>query len=462
MGEEKSGLQGWAIIENQTDNDWTNVQLSLVSGRPISFIQELYQPLYIPRPVVYPELFASLRPQTYDAGMVEEKMGRAEAQNGRGVFQTANRDAAARESRRRAQAPAAPAEMAAGAMADGAVMSEALTKAIDPSQSIASVASASQVGELFQYTVGNVSLPRQRSAMIPIITDAIEVEKLSIYNQNVLQKHPLNGARVKNTTKKHLLQGPITVLEGNTYAGDARIDNLPPNQERLLSYGVDLQMLVNATKNRQQDSILSGKISRGVLHIQRKHVFTQEYVAENKREDRATTLVVEHPLRHGWKLVRPEKPAETTDALYRFRVQVPAAKSASLTVEEQLVQGEAIEILPLDLGTLVLYSKTGEISKEVRDALAKAATMKQAMEEYQRQVHERQQDINRITQEQQRIRANIQTVTERTALHKRLVEKLTEQENQIDEFYKRMDEAQKNLEKTRKELENYVANLNIG
>src|SRR5436190_1332208 len=72
----KPALQGWAIVENQTDNDWTDVELSLVSGRPISFIQELYQPLYIPRPIVYPELFASLRPQTYEAGM---KLAKREA-----------------------------------------------------------------------------------------------------------------------------------------------------------------------------------------------------------------------------------------------------------------------------------------------------------------------------------------------------------------------------------------------
>src|SRR4051794_30443030 len=68
-----SSLQGWAIVENQTDNDWTDVQLSLVSGRPISFIQDLYQPLYVPRPVVQPELYASLRPQTYDAGMDKQR-----------------------------------------------------------------------------------------------------------------------------------------------------------------------------------------------------------------------------------------------------------------------------------------------------------------------------------------------------------------------------------------------------
>ena len=62
----RATLQGWAIVENQTDNDWNNVRLSLVSGRPISFTENLYQPLYVPRPEVTPELYASLRPQTYE------------------------------------------------------------------------------------------------------------------------------------------------------------------------------------------------------------------------------------------------------------------------------------------------------------------------------------------------------------------------------------------------------------
>src|SRR6185503_13050144 len=113
---------------------------------------------------------------------------------------------------------------------------------MDATSSVRSVASAAKVGELFQYTVGNVSLPRQKSAMIPIITDEVEVEKLSIYNASVLAKNPLNGARVKNTTDKHLLQGPITVLDGHSYAGDARVEDLPPGQERLISYGVDQQV----------------------------------------------------------------------------------------------------------------------------------------------------------------------------------------------------------------------------
>ena len=55
--EEAPFLQGWAIVENTSEEDWKNVQLTLVSGRPISFRMDLYQPLYVPRPEVKPELY---------------------------------------------------------------------------------------------------------------------------------------------------------------------------------------------------------------------------------------------------------------------------------------------------------------------------------------------------------------------------------------------------------------------
>jgi len=58
-------IQGWAIVENTSDDDWNNIRMVLVSGKPISYRMDLYDPLYIPRPLVEPELFASLRPPVY-------------------------------------------------------------------------------------------------------------------------------------------------------------------------------------------------------------------------------------------------------------------------------------------------------------------------------------------------------------------------------------------------------------
>ena len=72
-GEKKPYLQGWAVVENPTDEDWHEVTMALVSGRPISFKMDLYNPLYVARPTVEPELFASLRPPAYSGAMKRDK-----------------------------------------------------------------------------------------------------------------------------------------------------------------------------------------------------------------------------------------------------------------------------------------------------------------------------------------------------------------------------------------------------
>src|SRR5438105_9972953 len=61
----KATMQGFAVVENTTDEDWKDVRLVLVAGRPVSFKMDLYEPLHLPRPTVEPERFASLRPPVY-------------------------------------------------------------------------------------------------------------------------------------------------------------------------------------------------------------------------------------------------------------------------------------------------------------------------------------------------------------------------------------------------------------
>ena len=52
---EKPYLQGWAMVENPTDEDWAGVKMALISGRPICFKMDLYNPLYVNRPTVEPD-----------------------------------------------------------------------------------------------------------------------------------------------------------------------------------------------------------------------------------------------------------------------------------------------------------------------------------------------------------------------------------------------------------------------
>ena len=112
---------------------------------------------------------------------------------------------------------------------------------LDFRRGVQSLAQAGNVGELFRYTIATpVTLPRQQSAMLPIVNEDVKGEKVSIYNEGVQAKHPLNGLWLTNTTKLHLMQGPITVFDDNVYAGDAKIEDLAPGSQRLLSYALDL------------------------------------------------------------------------------------------------------------------------------------------------------------------------------------------------------------------------------
>jgi hypothetical protein len=394
-------------------------------------------------------LYAGLRPQTYESG-IESPVSKAPEQ-----------PAPAPPPRARALPGAARAKPLLESVQGASPGSESVEPPLDPTAGVIAAAAAGQIGELFQYSVGHVSLPRQRSAMIPIIADDIAVERVSIYNQAVLPQHPLNGARLKNTTGKHLLQGPITVLDDNTYGGDARIDNLPPGQERLLSYAIDLQVQVHTTNQRQDSRVETGKLVKGVLQLTRKNVFTQEYVVEN-RADRDKVLILEHPFRKGWKLVDSPKPFETTDTLYRFRDSVAGGKTAIFVVKEEIIQSETIAILPTDLGQLELYSRMGEIPKDVRDALLKAMGLKSAVVDTERQMKERQQQLTEITQEQQRIRENMATVSTTSQYYTRLLTKLNDQETAIEKLQGEIEQLKRTHERQREELETYLSNTTVG
>ena len=465
-GDGKATLQGWAIVENQTDSDWNDVRLSLVSGRPISFRQDLYQSLYVPRPEVKPELYSSLKPQTYEGGQ-EEK---AEALAGSVQLEAVPPNAARGPVMRRAapatvMAPPGALAFSAGAPADLAAAPPP-PKPFDPAQSVAAAAQTAQLGELFQYTVPAVSLPRQRSAMIPILNDPVQAERLSIYNERTLPKFALNGARVKVSTadKKALLQGPVSVFDAGSYAGDASLGDVPAGQARLLSYGVDLQLLVEPKEGRGANSLVTGKIVDGVLQVTFRRQAKKEYAAENKGE-KPKRLLIEHPRRGGdeWKLVDTPAPVETLPGTYRFETTVDAGKRATFTVREETTDLQRVEILRTEnLNNLLYYSRQGEIPPPVREALTKAAALQGAAAETERQMNERNAQVNAITTEQGRIRENLKTVDKGSAYATRLLKKLDDQESQIEGLRREAEALRLKLEDQRRQLGDYLKGMNVG
>jgi len=446
----KSKLQGWALVENQTDTDWNDVQLSLVSGRPVSFIEDLYKPIYVSRPVVEPELYKGLRPQSYAGGLAAPAPAAPKT--------AADMEALAR----RAQAPVEKSEamfkkhMKAGPPGENEEEEGAQFSA---TSSIVSAASAEKLGELFQYTVGNISLPRLRSAMFPILTEDVAVDRVSIFNAEVMPGNPLRGVILLNSTDKHIMQGPVTVFEGSSYAGDAQIGNLPPGQKRLLSYALDLEVQVDSTKNRHESIIQTAKIVKGVLELSRKDTFSQQYLIQNN-SDEERTLIIEHRFRKGWKLAGL-KPFETTATHYRLKQTVPKGKAETMTVVEENVHGESITILPANIGPLESYSRSGQIPKNVRETLVKVIEFRRAIADTESLLAEKRKTLEEVDKEQNRIRSNMGAVNSSSQYYSRLLEKLNAQETDIETIQSEVRTLDKKRDERQQELDNYLANLSV-
>ncbi|MFM8708242.1 MAG: hypothetical protein ACKOHK_09205 [Planctomycetia bacterium] len=454
-------LQGWAIVENTTDQDWKDVRMELVSGRPISFTMDLYQPLYVPRPQVMPELYASLLPQVYGQSLADATLEfeRAKAGEAKGDAQRGLPADKSELKRQMAAAPHAPG--AAGREASdrkAAADRDGTFAAID---SIQSVAAGTNLGELFRYAIEKpVTIERQRSAMLPIVGEKVDAEKVAIYDDRVLAKHPLSGLRLMNSTKLDLMQGPVTVFEAGAYAGDARIEDMAPGSERLISYAVNLDVEVNPRMEQSPEEIVSVKIAKGTLVATRK--FARRKVFEIKNAGtKAVKLLVEHPREGGWNLVDPKQPAETTRDRHRFTLVAEPGRPTKLEVAEERPDVQHVALSNLDDNLILFYSRAKVTSPAVKEALEQVIAKKQAVAEAVRAKQEKEREIQVVEQEQNRIRQNMAQLDRTNELYAKYVKKFAEQEERVETLRREITALIQQEQEARKSLDEYLLKIDL-
>jgi len=474
----KPYLQGWAIIENPTDEDWTGVRMALISGRPISFKMDLYNPLYVPRPTVEPELFASLRPPTYDGGFTGRNL-----HGGLGVVtdDPVGVPDAKGNGRNGLAALGLPAQDRLAGAAAFAERGEALRKSVKANDgeaefarrlgrdlsgrlgtgAVGSAATGGKLGDFFQYAIDHpVSLARQKSALLPIVGKEVEGTRVSIYNPAVQPKHPLLGLRFKNTSGMHLSQGPITVFEGSTYAGDTRVLDVQPNEERLVSYAIDLGTEVDPQNGPGTSRITNVKAVKGIVTTTTKVREEKKYrVANRSQTDR--TLVIEHPNRTNqqFKLVETAAPVEDTAGVYRFQLAVKAGGETTFPVTEERDVAAQVVLTNNPDQTIRFVMNLNEATPALKAKLAAALTLKAAWDGQLRDLTQVKADLARVGADQDRIRKNLAATPREAEVFQTYLTRLATQEREIDGLTARERTLMAAEFTARKAFEDFLANL---
>ena len=526
----KPFFQGWAIVDNVSEEDWNGIDLSLVSGTPVSFIQPIQNPVYRYRPVVPLQDDLNLKPQTYEPGEGGGSSGSLTGKitdpsgavvpnanvsitnsttnqsfevttDNEGVYRvqnlppgtyTLNASAPGFRNMMATNLNVRPglrskfnANLEVGGVSETVTVMASDQSSITnstqtvetetPSRNFSNIAAlmprsggggggggyreslsnlvsrrasgveekttASEVGDLFQYHIDQpVTVPRDRSALIPILQTRMEGERVSIFNDQSPAHRPMSGMLLKNTSPLTLEDGSLTVIDGDAYAGEALLERLKPAEERLISFAVDLGTLVNVRDDgEERQPVFLVRSVNGVLQTFFYNIRRKVYTLVNQT-DRPRTVYLEHPRDEDdeWELTEgTSAPATRTANYYRFRVTLAAHETLEFPVGERDEQWDTYQLTNFTRDNLQLFIARKYIDDKTRAALEAIIALKDKVAAADARLQVINKETTEIEKDQERLRENIKALTstaEAKQLIARYVSKANEQETRLEQL----------------------------
>ena len=415
-------LQGWAIFDNPTSLDFEDVQVTFVAGQPASFVSALFEPVYAERPRIESAVAAGFVPPT-DAGAIASEMAR---------------------SLMAAPAPSTMMDSVAAEAAFGA--------------GVEAVADAVATGATFSYTVRDpVTVRRFESVLVPILRADVTAFEVALFDARADARHPLRAVRIVNDTGLHLAPGPVTVFDVGGFTGTALVPDLVPGDDRLLAYAVDLEIALDVESRSEPERVVSVRFDGALLVSEhRSRIVTTYRLAP--RGDVTRFVVIEHPRRGGFEVVSPTPAPTMTPDAYRFGVSLvgdgaegatdpsvaeharcEGAEPCTLQVVLERVESRRVAVASVPLERIEVYLQDLELGDDTRAQLEAIAALQRELVRVDRATAEQRGRRNAIVDDQARVRQNMAALERNSALYRRYVAELTEQEDTLAEIGQRLE-----------------------
>jgi hypothetical protein len=452
LGARDGRIQGWAQIDNPTGEAWENVSVSLLSGAPVSFVMNLYDPLYtnratVPVPggqVAAPRQYESAVTATMDALSPEKA-------------QATNPDLVG------ALPPAARVDgfsSGAGGGRAGGPRPAPSPPPLTPSSAVFQQADAARVEDFYEYKFPfPVRIASRQSALLPFLQKTMPVERLSIFNANTDRANPRLGARLENNTDIPFEAGPVTFFQDTRYAGEAVLDYLPRGEKTLVSYGVDYDIQIAGKQEAQPETTARLTVSKGVAVLFMEAVQTRTYEIRNKGAERKT-LIVEHP-RQANRTLKGVEPFETTESFYRFRVALNPGQATTLAIPETVSRQTRVTLTSLTRPQLTLFAGRAT-PQQVREKLGQIVDVQEQIAAMRGEVQTTQNGIDSLFRDQERLRENLKALKEGLEdqpLRSRYLEQLRRQEDQIESARARIESINRDIAAAQARLSDLISNL---
>jgi hypothetical protein len=443
-------FQGWAVVDNVTPTDWRDVELSLVSGAPSSFIYRLSRPLFAERPEVAVLQGIQTAPEVHESALRQMETSVV----ARGVAGGVPGGVVG----------GVPGGVPGGVRGRDEAVSD-LSFAEAARRSMEDAAESEARAEQFEYRIRDrVELGRNESALIPILQADVKGEKVTVYNEVRGAGRARLAIWLTNNTGLTLDGGSFTVIDSEVYAGEGLFETIQPGERRLLSYAVDLAVEVGTRQGSERRGVERVTASQGVLRMVRKQVENRVYTIRN-RAGNERVLLVEHPIRPGWNLVGGAEPVESTAGFHRFRVPVAGERTREFTVSEERLEETTYRLTEISADQILLWIRDRQLTAEAERALAPVAAAMRRVSSLDRDLADLAAEEGRIFQDQERLRGNLAGLSqtpEESRLRQRYIDRLEEQENRLESIRSDRTRVESERQLARRELERLIGDLSFG
>lgn len=510
-GKGKALLQGWAVVDNTSGEDWRDVNLSLTSGAPIAFQYDLHTPREVPRADLTetgvrrqataavgettwqdePAPQAAPAPAAEAESGADEDLAGGKADDGYGYGYGEGRAAGGAATRgpggaakdkkgapARAAAPMAPPPPPAPPkMAERLEESKKEAPSLDFEslrRSTEAKAAAAQVSGLDRYDLKDrVTVPDGTSTMVAIVNDVVQGEETFLFRPGGagvgFEASPYRVVRFKNTTPFALEPGPISIYAGGSFVGEGLSETVGAGNSATIPFAVEPSILVSSTAQHEGDELRLVRLSRGVLECESFARKTTTWNVKARDGKEAFTVLVRHP-KAGWNYELAERPAGTEDLpdAYLLPVRVEAGKlEGSITITERTPSSTTLSIWDArSLKLLETLLVTTDLTADARQKLQPIVDRRREIARLDEQIdgYRRQRDVlDQRAQETRQTLVSIEKDRSPTAaqLRQKLTKRLEDFGKDGDKLGRDMAELEsKRLEK-RIEMEDALQSLDI-
>ena len=458
--ENKCLLSGWSLIENTTNQDWENIELSLVAGMPVSFKYEFYRPIFIERPVIRPPKVLSAKPTEIEEGLEKEEFREL------AMVEMAPAKAMKRRAKMAASGAPPPVGAVSGAGGYGRTTfsdDELLDKIKNQTQT-----QTKDLGELFEYNITKpVSIKRKQSALVPILTESIKAKKILLYNKNEHDKNPNACIEITNNTNLTLERGPATIIYDDNLAGEAIIPFLNKDDTRLLNYAIEQAVIITHEQKSENLSVHKVTFGSGYSYEHYYSNLTTIYKIRNKT-DEEKELYLDHPKNYNFEFIEKPMDPEETPNYWRFKISLKPKDAITFTLKEQredytsnYLWNWAKEDFLKRVG---FYVKKKFIDAELETQLKEIATLIQKLNDFNTRRDKLYQERDLMTDEQARLRDNISVLgddSQSITLKERYVKKLNDQENRFETISAELKKLEKDIDDLNKKIQTNMDKLDV-